>query len=557
MALAGTTLWECQTGGSDANNGGAFDPGQTAGMFTDGAATSATGNSPVFSSASYNFVAGDVGAWVFVGAGTNWTKGWYQIASVASNVATLSAAIGAAELYPAQGGWGPSTAAGCATTASPTGATWSIDYSRGTTANVTYTDLASVGAGLAVSSVAFPFAKQQVGNCIVITGGTNFTAGRYVIASVAATVATVLGAGNITTGAGVSGTGGLGGCLVSAALATASKVASNCVFIRSGTYSITSASTNVAVGCISDALGGAFITYEGYGTVRGDLGTAPVIQANVASATLFNYTGASSGASTIRNMVFDGNSQTGSIGLISTRRDLLCYQCTFKRCVAAGVNVGGAWAVSLVRCLISANTVAFVNSGNGMTIVDCVSTGNSSAGFTTTNASLIAKRCLSYANTGAFSDGFTFGANNPVTQISNCVAYGNGRDGFRLAGNNAYIENCIAEGNSAYGFSGAGTVRGSSLLSNCAGYNNTSGNVETTTLLQRIGFVTLTGSPFTNAGSGDFSLNTTAGAGAACRAAAYPGVFPGATTTGYLDIGAAQHADPAASGGESVAIFGG
>ncbi len=95
-ALSGNTIWDIRTTGSDTANGGAFDPAQTAGMFTDGAATSATGNSPVFTSASYNFVAGDVGAWVYIASGTNWTPGWYQIASVASNAATLSAAIGAA-----------------------------------------------------------------------------------------------------------------------------------------------------------------------------------------------------------------------------------------------------------------------------------------------------------------------------------------------------------------------------------------------------------------------------------------------------------------------------
>ena len=91
MALGGTTIVEVQTGGSDSANGGCFDPGKvSAGGFTDGAATSATGNSPVFSSASYNFVAGDVGAWLYIDSGTNWIPGWYQIASVASNVATIA-----------------------------------------------------------------------------------------------------------------------------------------------------------------------------------------------------------------------------------------------------------------------------------------------------------------------------------------------------------------------------------------------------------------------------------------------------------------------------------
>ena len=35
MALSASTIWEVETGGSDTANGGAFDPSQTAGMFTD------------------------------------------------------------------------------------------------------------------------------------------------------------------------------------------------------------------------------------------------------------------------------------------------------------------------------------------------------------------------------------------------------------------------------------------------------------------------------------------------------------------------------------------
>src|SRR5262245_15878555 len=124
MALAATTIWAVDTGGDDTNFSGAFDPGQTAGMFTDGAATSATTSAPVFTSASYNFVAGDAGAWLYVASGTNWIPGWYKIASVSLNAATLTATIGQAVKSTSGVVSGPSTATGCATTGSPTGATW-------------------------------------------------------------------------------------------------------------------------------------------------------------------------------------------------------------------------------------------------------------------------------------------------------------------------------------------------------------------------------------------------------------------------------------------------
>ncbi len=60
--------------------------------------------------------------------------------------------------------------------------------------------------------------------------------------------------------------------------------------------------------------------------------------------------------------------------------------------------------------------------------------------------------------------------------------------------------------------------------------------------------VTLTGDPFTNAASSDFSLNNTAGAGAACRAV-YPGASKDGTNTSYRDLGALQHQDSGGGGG--------
>ena len=106
MALSAFTIAEVETGGSDSANAGLFDPSQVAGGgFTDGAATVATSAAPVFTSASYNFVAGNVGAWLFIASGTAWIPGWYKIASVASNAATLGAGIGTATNWAANSYW--------------------------------------------------------------------------------------------------------------------------------------------------------------------------------------------------------------------------------------------------------------------------------------------------------------------------------------------------------------------------------------------------------------------------------------------------------------------
>lgn len=60
---------------------------------TDLAATTAT-STPVISSATHNFTSLDVGKFITITAGTNWTPGVYKIVSVLTNTATLDRACG-------------------------------------------------------------------------------------------------------------------------------------------------------------------------------------------------------------------------------------------------------------------------------------------------------------------------------------------------------------------------------------------------------------------------------------------------------------------------------
>lgn len=62
---------------------------------TDLACADGDAAAPVVSSASHNFVAADVGHYLHISAGTDWTAGWYAIVSCASNEATLSGPCGA------------------------------------------------------------------------------------------------------------------------------------------------------------------------------------------------------------------------------------------------------------------------------------------------------------------------------------------------------------------------------------------------------------------------------------------------------------------------------
>mgnify|MGYP001587216849 CR=1 FL=1 len=108
MALVGTSIIEINAGATANNvNAGGFNPAN-ANMLTDLTTDAGTGNgnSPVVSSASYTFVAGDVGYKLFVKSGTDWYPNrWFTIASVAGGKATLSAAIGEGVYSDATVGW--------------------------------------------------------------------------------------------------------------------------------------------------------------------------------------------------------------------------------------------------------------------------------------------------------------------------------------------------------------------------------------------------------------------------------------------------------------------
>jgi hypothetical protein len=434
MALSQYTIAEVRQNGT--STGAAFfDPGQYAGMYTDGAATSANTVSPVFSSASYNFVAGDVGAWVYIYAGTNWTPGWYKIASVASNVATLNGTIGQAVKLTTTGTIrpdGPSTVIGCATTGSPTGATWSIDYSQQDAVAFTYTDLASAGAGLTVSSAAQPFNKQHVGNGLNITSGTNFTAGRYVIASVTANVATVVGAGNITTGAGSGGNGKLGGAL---------NTLGNLPTLQSGTYIFISGTfTGLGSDTWSAATYGTFtlpIKLSGYKTTRGD-----GIIGRDKSTGLLNVTNCANLAYTGNNLFNCNNttcliidslnmesSATSNTAIISVGSYSVVSFCKFSSATTSGSAVGiGLFTYGVVyNCdvIFTGATGSYIGMyfQGGSTAVDCyikTASATSYCATPTTTAAINFTGCVFSGN------GFGVGAINSANSITclNCTFYG-------------------------------------------------------------------------------------------------------------------------------------
>lgn len=281
MALSGNTVYECNASATANNvNGAGFNP-SNANMLTDLTTDTNTANtaSPVASSASYNFVAGDVNAWLYVKSGTNWTPGWYKIASVASNKATLSAAIGAAiQTNSAQGYPSPkfntNTVVGCATVGTPTSGTFTVDYSQGTAAILTATDYGSIGSSTTLtSSITGGFTKVMVGNLFhqTTTGTGAFgVVGWYEVVSVTDANNLVLDRTPNSGTASVGCTGFIGGA------ASLNSTLDDDIFetaVAGARFFIKNGSFTLGESVVISAAGGAQVpnNIEGYNTLRGDL----------------------------------------------------------------------------------------------------------------------------------------------------------------------------------------------------------------------------------------------------------------------------------------------
>lgn len=553
MAFGAKAVLIVRASGNDANGGG-FNPGN-ANFLTDLAATSATTSAPVVTSASYNFVAGDVGARVFIQSGTNWIAGWYTIASVASNAATLTASAGNATLYDGTQANKVSTATGCATTASPTGGVGGIDFSNQDAPEITYTDLVIDGTtNTDFTSAGNAVNKRLIGNYINVTSGTGFTVQRVEVVSTTGTKATC--DKSLGTLSSTGGNGKMGGALASPGMAfrrdnsaPGAWAAANDVFLQSGTYTLLSSTANVSTGTVNIPVTSGDNTnlnvFEGFGTIPCDRGTAPTISAGaIGSITVVN---SSVARTAIRNINVNGNSQTAVVGFTLGAGQSFLESCNVSNCTGIGIACNAAASMALkctaTGCSSASGAFSIINGAGALF---CEAYSNTCRGFSVGGE---VHGCLSYANSGASSDGF-----NGSERITNCVAYNNGQHGFNVTSTGAVLVNCIAEGHAAgYGFI-SGQLSVNILLLNCAGYNNNSGNVDTTTIATATtGFVTnTTGSFFTNAGSGDFSLNNTTNQGKLARGTGFPGVMPRGLSTGYADVGAIQHADPA---GGSILFF--
>jgi len=456
----------------------------------------------------------------------------------------------------------------------PTGG--GTDYSLQTAAQVSYTDLVIDGTdNTKCTSAGNPFTAAHVGNVINITSGTGFTVQRVYVVSVAVGVATcdrALG----TTGS-TGGNGKLGGAMSAIEDVDSLVVPGNVVYICSdisGTAAGTKTSTRTLT-CDGSA-GVGYISFIGYlsggSRTDGDIleASMPIYTSATNSVAILSLNGAS--RVRFRNLKLTHTAATRGLGvsvITATSTGVRFENCVFDGCLSGVVDTSGAInAATMVGCTVRNSTSHGMNLGNSTNwfLIGCLFDTNAGDGvrWGNSSATLTVFYCASVNNT---SSGHGFHASNATSDQSvpmifiGCVAYNNAGSGFRFASTTGnlrfvtFISN-LSYGNGAYGVSCAtaglmDSTANSVVCRNNAFGGNSSGARQN--FVTGDGDVSLSGNPFSNAAGGDFSLDSTAGEGAACRQAGFPGYVGvyGGTTKSYPDIGAAQ---AVVSGGGSVAF---
>ena len=409
------------------------------------------------------------------------------------------------------------------------------DRSQQDAAHATLTALSLVHtttSQINVSLVDYTVTAADIGNILQITGGTA-TAGLFQITA----ADTVNNRWTVDRSAGTAAqtvVGAMGGAFASPGkAAAATTVDGNLIWVKAGTYTITTATPGAA--------GPVLLTsnirtkMEGYSSTRGDRAGRPELNAGaVTTVNLFAHGTADTMA--FVHMKTNGNSQSAVSGFVITSPRVYVFDCLAVNCDQAnaeGFDIATDGA-AIVACGASACTIGFNNSAGDGSFHRCWADA-CGTGFSL-NGLCWAVECVASDCTG---DGFNV-PNSSGGGFIGCTADGNGGDGFDLGSFARLVAWCAATNNTGVGFANASL----SFLDYCASYNNSARSSGSP--LVDSNPITLTGDPWTNAAGDDYSPNNTAGAGASLRNIA--GDVYGQTDN--RDIGAVQHADPA---GGSVA----
>lgn len=206
--------------------------------------------------------------------------------------------------------------------------------------------------------------------------------------------------------------------------------------------------------------------------------------------------------------------------LLDTCSGVVISGCEIKNCTGSGIHFASGAAntgVHIDGCKITDCNTADTAGEAGISF-----NGSATSALLITNSEVVSNK-----RENVFWDGLG------ALALLNCVVYdgkGTGGHGVRVSANSTRASfsmfNSILYGNAGYGLncpSGFDPIANNGIDFNAFG-SNTSGARNNTTAGGSD--VTLSADPFTNGASDDFSLNATAGGGAACKAVGYPTAFP-------------------------------
>jgi len=412
------------------------------------------------------------------------------------------------------------------------------DYSQQNSAQVTLngTTVTAHAAGVTSTIIltGYTVATGDVGNVVHISGGTGFTAGWYTIVSVSVGSVTWTLDRNCTTGVASGATGAMGGAWNSAAnfTGTSIAVAGNIVWIKA-TASITLTS---GLTFQSSGASGLRLSIRGYTTTRGDglpatitTATNSIVLCSVTNISglefmsinftstagtpgdCFRSIGTGDASSlTFQNCVFSGFAIAidGNYALYYEFDNIVLIECEIKSCVSHGIFNDGA--TIMYGCYVHGNggdgfRMQTGNTDSYLFAYGCVFASNSGNGCNDQSQAIrgmYIQNCDLYNNTGA---GALVGAGNSFAYLTsiNCIYYTNGTFGinFQTPGAGAAIGTIAIQRNNFFG-------GGSQVARNTGAPTGVSD-------------VTLTANPFNSPSTGDFSLNSTTGGGAAVTGAGW------------------------------------
>jgi hypothetical protein len=410
------------------------------------------------------------------------------------------------------------------------------DYSQQNSAQISYTDLVIGSTNTQITSAANPFGSAHVGNVINITSGTGFTVQRVEIISVSGTTATC------DKAVGTASSTGGHGALATIAAAAALMVVSNVTWIKaSATYTVTSA---LSFGVTSNT--GGPTSFIGYTSTRGDGGQI-TWTTSTNSVDLVAFTGGYNYL--FQNIKFTNTAGTPGSALravganVSTLAVVNCYFSGFLYAINGDYSVDYTFTgLMLDSCEITSCTSDGIHTYGGVTITACYIHSNTGNGIYKNSGASGAPDYMVILNSVIKSNAGTAGILYAGTStlspfiINNCAIINNTGDGLRMGGTGYIVLqlwNSIIDSNGGYGINysvGNSTLYWGPSFRNNAYWNNTSGDLNSTgtfKIAKDASDVTLTGDPFVSRSTGNFALNSTAGAGAACSGAGYPTVIPG------------------------------